>query len=132
MVSPAEMDPVRNALPGAAGTEIAARALSLTAGASPEAVGELVTLAEGRRPPLEAARALFIVRLQRRSDDFAATRALCAVSAALGRIGWEMPSVPSRRPRRAARRADRQIHQGNAQDGRPENDEPLRSGSSSL
>ena len=38
-------------IPAATGTEIAARALSLTTWASSEAVGELVTMAEGRRPP---------------------------------------------------------------------------------
>lgn len=73
------------------------RALRLDAGKSPEAVGELVGMAEGRRSPLEAAASLLIARLHRRSDDFGATRALCSVSAALDRIGWEMPSVPGRR-----------------------------------
>jgi hypothetical protein len=73
------------------------RAFHLDAGTSPDAVGELVGLAEGRRSPLEAAQSLLIARLHRRSDDFAATRALCSVSAALSRIGWEMPSVPDRR-----------------------------------
>ena len=79
------------------GAEMMERALLLDAGGSPDAVGELVGLAEGRRPPLEAAASLLIARLHRRSDDFAATGALCSVSAALGRIGWEMPSVPQRR-----------------------------------
>jgi hypothetical protein len=73
------------------------RALHLDAGGSPDAVAELVTLAEGRRSPLEAAQSLLIAKLRRKSDDFPATRALCSVSAALSRIGWEMPSVPSRR-----------------------------------
>jgi hypothetical protein len=56
-------------------------------------------MAEGRRPPLEAAQTLFMARLHRRSDDFAATRALCVVSAALSRIGWEMRPAPTRRRR---------------------------------
>jgi hypothetical protein len=73
------------------------RALHLDAASSPDAVGELVGLAEGRRSPLEAAQSLLIARLHRRSNDFAATRALCSVSAALNRIGWEMPSAPARR-----------------------------------
>jgi hypothetical protein len=79
------------------GAEMMERALHLDAGSSPDAVGDLVGLAEGRRSPLEAAQSLLIARLHRRSDDFAATRALCSVSAALNRIGWEMPSVPGRR-----------------------------------
>jgi hypothetical protein len=100
-------DPVVAEAPAARlpGPEIAERALSLTAGASPDAVGKLVTMAEGRRPPLEAARTLFIARLHRRSDDFAATRALSAVSAALSRIGWDMPSAPGSRRGRRGRRA---------------------------
>ena len=79
------------------------RALHLDAGGSPDGIGELVGLAEGRRSPLEAAQSLLIDRLHRRSDDFAATRALCSVGGALDRIGWEMPSVPARR-RRTGRR----------------------------
>ncbi len=79
------------------GGEILERALHPVPGGSPDAVAELVTMAGGRRPPLEAAASLLMVRLHRRSDDFAATKALCLVSAALGRIGWEMPSVPVRR-----------------------------------
>ena len=73
------------------------RALDLDAGKSPDAAGELVAMAEGRRSPLEVAQSLLIARLHRRSDDFAATRALCSVSAALSQIGWEMRSVPDRR-----------------------------------
>lgn len=87
------------------GPEIAERALSLTAGTSPDAVGQLVTMAEGRRPPLEAAGTLLVARLHRRSDDFAATRALSAVNAALSRVGWDMPSPPTRRPRFWERRS---------------------------
>jgi hypothetical protein len=56
-------------------------------------------MAEGLRPPLEAARLLFVARLTGRSDDFAATRALSAVSAALSRIGWEMRPPPTLRRR---------------------------------
>jgi hypothetical protein len=79
------------------GAEMMERALHLDARNSPDAVGDLVGLAEGRRSPLEAAQSLLIARLHRRSDDFAATKALCSVGAALDRIGWEMPSVPGRR-----------------------------------
>ena len=79
------------------GGEILERALHPAAGGSPDAVAELVTMAGGRRPPLEAAASLLIARLHGRSGDFDATIALCSVSAALSRIGWEMPSVPIRR-----------------------------------
>jgi hypothetical protein len=85
------------------GAEMVERALHLDGGSSPDAVAELVGLAEGRRPPLEAAQSLLIARLHRRSDDFAATGALRSVSAALDRIGWEMPSAGRRR--RNGRRA---------------------------
>ena len=85
------------AIPGPSGAEIMERALHPSAGGSPDAVAELVTLAGGRRPPLEAAQSLLIARLHRRSDDFGATRALCSVSEALSRIGWEMRPPPSRR-----------------------------------
>lgn len=79
------------------GAEIMERALRLDAGRAPDAVAELVGMAAGRRPPLEAAAHLLSARLHRRSDDFAATGALCSVNAALSRIGWEMPSIPERR-----------------------------------
>ena len=79
------------------GAEMMERALHLDAGVSPDAVGELVGLAEGRRSPLEAAQSLLIARLHRRSDDFAATGALRSVSAALDRIGWKMRTLPTRR-----------------------------------
>lgn len=81
------------------GAEVLQRALDPTAGASPEeALAELITVGEGRRAPLEAAASLLIARLHRKSDDFSATRALCLVTAALSRIGWDMPpSMPSRR-----------------------------------
>ena len=78
--------------------EILERALHNAEGGTPDAVADLITMAEGRRPPLEAAQSLLIDRLHRRSDDFDATRALCSVSAALNRIGWDMP-VPSGRRR---------------------------------
>ena len=79
------------------GGEVMELALHPAAGGSPDGVAELVTMAEGRRPPLEAAASLLMARLHRRSDDFDATRALCSVSAALSRIGWEMPSPQTRR-----------------------------------
>ena len=85
------------------GGEIMELALHPAPGGSPDAVAELVTMAGGRRPPLEAAASLLIARLHRRSDDFDATKALSSVSAALSRIGWEMPSVPVR-PRLWSRR----------------------------
>jgi len=72
-------------------------ALELDAGRAPDAVGKLVGLAEGSRSPLEAAQALLIARLHRRSNDFAATGALGSVGAALDRIGWVMRSLPVRR-----------------------------------
>lgn len=75
------------------------RALAPAAAESPDAVAELIEMAEGRRPPLEAAASLLIARLHRKSDDFGATRALCSVTAALSRIGWEMPPLPTRRRR---------------------------------
>jgi len=87
-------------MPGPRGPEIAERALNLAAGASPDPAGELVTMAEGRRRPLEEARKLLSDRLHRRSNDFAATRALCTVGAALTRVGRETPFVRSRGPRR--------------------------------
>ena len=77
------------------GAEILEQALDPVAAASPDAVTDLITLAEGRRPPLEAAASLLVARLHRRSDDFAATKALGSVAAALSRIGWEMPPPPS-------------------------------------
>jgi hypothetical protein len=86
------------------GAEILERALHPAAGGSADAVAELIAMAEGRRPPLEAAHSLLIARLHWKSDDFAATSALCSVSAALGRIGWEMPSAPRRRRRWGGRR----------------------------
>jgi hypothetical protein len=85
---------------GPLGPEVAERALNLLAEGSPDAAGELVTMAEGRRRPLEDARHLLSDRLHRRSDDFAATRALRVVSAALSRVNWEAPYVRGRRPRR--------------------------------
>lgn len=88
---------MRNSELAVLGGEILERALHPAAGGPPDAVAELVTMAGGQRPPLEAAASLLMARLHRRSDDFAATKALCSVSAALGRIGWEMPPVPIRR-----------------------------------
>ncbi len=79
--------------------DILERALDPVAEASPGAVAELITMAGGRRPPLEAAASLLIARLHRKSDDFGATRALRSVTAALSRIGWEMPAPPTRHRR---------------------------------
>ena len=93
---------MRRSEPGGLCAEILERALRPDEGGSPDAVADLITMAEGRRPSLEAAQSLLIDRLHRRSDDFDATRALCSVSAALNRIGWDMP-VPSGR-RRLGRR----------------------------
>ena len=90
------------------GGEILERALHPDG--SPDAAADLITMAEGRRPPLEAAQSLLIDRLHRRSDDFDATRALCSVSAALSRLGWDMP-VPSRQ-RRWGRRSARPAGDG--------------------
>jgi hypothetical protein len=87
---------VRSSEPAVLGAEILERALDPAAAASPDAVTDLVTLAEGRRKPLEAAASLLIARLHRRSDDFGATTALRSVTAALSRIGWEMSPPPTR------------------------------------
>jgi hypothetical protein len=78
---------------------VACEDLVVIAEASPDAVAELITMAGGRRPPLEAAASVLIARLHRKSDDFGATRALRSVTAALSRIGWEMPPPPTRRRR---------------------------------
>jgi hypothetical protein len=88
---------MRNSEQALLGAEVLQRALDPAAGASADAVAELITMAEGRRAPLEAAASLLIARLHRKSDDFSATMALCSVTAALSRIGWDMPSPPSRR-----------------------------------
>lgn len=84
-------------IPGPSGAEIMDRALHPAGGDSPDAIAQLVTLAEGRRAPLEAAKSLLIARLHGRSNDFGATRALASVSAALSRIGWDMRPAPTRR-----------------------------------
>lgn len=78
------------------GAQILERALDPVAAASPDAVTELITLAGGKRPPLEAAASLLTARLHRRSDDFRATKALESVTTALSRIGWEMLPPPTR------------------------------------
>jgi hypothetical protein len=85
-----------SAEPTVLGADILEWALDPVSEASPDAVAELITMAGGRRPPLEVAASLLIARLHRRSDDFGATRALGSVSAALSRIGWEMPPPPTR------------------------------------
>ena len=68
------------AIPGPSGAEIMDRALHPAGRESPDAIAQLVTLAEGRRAPLEAAQSLLIARLHGRSNDFGATRALASVS----------------------------------------------------
>ena len=88
---------VRGSEQAVLGAEILERALDPVAAESPDAVSELITLAQGRRPRLDAAASLLIARLHRRSDDFAATRALRSVAAALSRIGWEMAPAPTQR-----------------------------------
>jgi len=90
---------MRNSEQALLGAEILERALDPVAAESPDAVTELITMAGGRRPALEAAASLLIARLHRRSDDFGATRALGSVTAALSRIGWEMPPPPTQRSR---------------------------------
>jgi len=54
--------------------------------------GKLVRIAQGRRAPLEAAHAVFVGRLHRRSDDFDATRALPLVIRALQQVGHTVPA----------------------------------------
>ncbi len=74
---------------GPTGPEVAEQAIRLAAGGSLDAAGALVSVAEGRRPPLLEAHRLLVDRLHRRSDDFAATRALCLVGKALSSIAHE-------------------------------------------
>ena len=83
----------------ALGAEILHLALDPVAGAGPDAVANLITMAQGRRLPLEAAASLLIARLHTKSNDFSATRALCSITAALSRIGWDMPAAPTLRRR---------------------------------
>jgi hypothetical protein len=47
-----------------------------------------VRLSEGRREPLEAARADFVARLHADTADYDATKALQLVNAALSQVGW--------------------------------------------
>ncbi|MGH9103625.1 MAG: hypothetical protein ACRDYD_11685, partial [Acidimicrobiales bacterium] len=71
---------------------LAVRALDL-AGAGQDreaAVGELVKLADGDRGPLEEARDHLVLRLQQRSDDYAASFALRVVISALDRTGFHV------------------------------------------
>jgi hypothetical protein len=63
---------------------------------------KLVTVAAGRRP-LEALRSMFIRRLHRASDDFAATEGLRAVEAALALVPWSEPPTAPGRPKRQRR-----------------------------
>jgi hypothetical protein len=86
---------VRSSEQALLGAEILERALDPVAAESPDAVRELVTLAGGLRPPLEAAASVLIARLHRRSDDFGATGALRSVAAALSLIGSEMRPPPT-------------------------------------
>ena len=85
---------------GPSGPEVAEQALRLAGGGSLDAAGELVTVAEGRKPPLLEAHRLLVDRLHRRSDDFAATGALRLVATALSRIALEGLGVRSIEPRR--------------------------------
>ena len=78
------------------GADVMALALDPVAAESPDAVTDLITMAGGQRPPLEAAASLLSAKLHRKSDDFGATRALGSVTAALSRIGWEMLPPPTR------------------------------------
>jgi hypothetical protein len=66
------------------------RALALVAAGVDRvrAVEELVRLSEGRRTPLEAARADLVARLHADPADYDATKALCLVNAALSQVGW--------------------------------------------
>jgi hypothetical protein len=54
------------------------------------AVEEIVSLAGGRRGPLEAARDTLVARLHREPGDVAATQALCLVLRALDRAQYEV------------------------------------------
>jgi hypothetical protein len=90
---------VRSSEQALLGAEILERALDPVAAESPDAVTDLITLAEGRRPPLDAAASLLIARLHRKSDDFDATRALRSVTAALSLIGRELRPAPTQRGR---------------------------------
>jgi hypothetical protein len=69
---------------------IATRGLSLVAAKADhvQAVRELVHLSEGRREPLEAARAELVARLHADAADYDATKALQLVNAALSLVGW--------------------------------------------
>jgi hypothetical protein len=67
------------------------------------AVEELITIAEGRRAPLEAAHTVLVERLHRRPDDFDATRALRLVIRALQQVGPTPPvfaEAPGRHPKK--------------------------------
>ena len=69
---------------------VATRALALAAARANHvrAVEELVRLSEGRREPLDAARADFVARLHADTADYDATKALQLVNAALSQVGW--------------------------------------------
>jgi hypothetical protein len=88
---------------------IGARAIALGDGDRHRAVQELIKLSDGRRPPLEQARAELVGRIQLHSDDYEATSGLTALNAALAEVGWtaaitwEARTQPPRR-RRASRR----------------------------
>jgi hypothetical protein len=96
---------MRRSEQAALGGNIVQRALEPLAAEAPDVIAELITMSDGRRPALEAAGSMLVARLHRASDDFDATRALCAVNAALSRIGWEMPTPPVRGDRRGRRRS---------------------------
>jgi hypothetical protein len=62
------------------------------------AVQALLESVEWQREPLERARDALIRRLDRRSDDFEASKALRLVYAALARVGWPGYPAGSRMP----------------------------------
>lgn len=78
-----------------------AERLSQTAGPATAAL-ELVAAAGGHRDALEAARAVFIDRLQRASDDYDATTALALVYRAINALDTQ--NLPDRAAPKPARR----------------------------
>jgi hypothetical protein len=91
-----------------------AQQLVQSAASSATAVSDLVAAADGRRSALEDGRDVFIDRLHRVSDDYAATKALRLIYAAIDAVDTENRAepVPAKTARRwsqrgrAARRLD--------------------------